>query len=278
MLANTPYLWYFFQVTLFYFCKAVFRWKHYKNSIFSRAQLLGITDSKPLFEAPSQNGTFCNQKCPFLDYPLCLLKPQVFVVFGDFEWAQKKTIFQKQIVATKMRSFFNISNTNSVCLFFENAISAKKHLLCSQPPKTLFFWAFFFLIFCFPYFSFFLFFFLQHKKTKIESAHFFECLLTPWQTAKKLFSHPYTLFAFFKITKKHFKIGENKQKKSWTKFWRNLGPSVDSKDPILDQVLTLQHIYIYVVESKFAIVLSRKSVQGWVEDPSKIFCLFSPVL
>ena len=71
--------------------------------------------------------------------------------------------------------------------------------------------------------------------------------LTTWQIAKKLFSHPYTLFVFFKIPKKHYKIGEKQAKK-------NLGPSFDAtldqvltqKTQILDQVLTLQHIYICI--------------------------------
>ena len=38
MLANTPLFlvtFCFFQVALFYFCKAVFRWKHYKKTVFS---------------------------------------------------------------------------------------------------------------------------------------------------------------------------------------------------------------------------------------------------
>ena len=68
----------------------------------------------------------------------------------------------------------------------------------------------------------------------------------PDKLPKKLFSHPYTLFVFLKIPKKHYKTGENKQTKildqvltqPWTKFWLK-------KPQILDQVLTLQHIYIY---------------------------------
>ena len=49
-------------------------WKHYKNSVFSRTQLSGITDSKTPFGAPSQNGTFAT-KSATLGFPLCLLKP-----------------------------------------------------------------------------------------------------------------------------------------------------------------------------------------------------------
>ena len=77
IMANNPLLLVnvcLFQVTLFHVCKAVVCWKHHKNSVLSRAQLLGITDSKAPFEAPSQNGTFAT-KSSILGFPLCLLKP-----------------------------------------------------------------------------------------------------------------------------------------------------------------------------------------------------------
>ena len=95
--------------------------------------------------------------------------------------------------------------------------------------KTLFFWAFF-EIFLFHVFHVLSFSFSNMKKTKTKSAHFFSktLFLTPWQTAKKLFSHPYTLFVFFKIPKKHYKTGEKQANK-------NLGPGFDAT---LDQVLT----------------------------------------
>ena len=95
MLANIPQFLvnFVFQVTLFCFCKAVFRLKHYKNCVFSRTQRLGITDSKAPFEAPSQRWHFCNQKCHFGSSPVPAEAP-IFVVFGDFEWALKRTTFQ----------------------------------------------------------------------------------------------------------------------------------------------------------------------------------------
>ena len=67
-------LFFFYQVTLSHVCKAVFCWKHYKNSAFSRAQLLGITDSNAPLDAPSQNGNSAT-KSAILGFPLCLLKP-----------------------------------------------------------------------------------------------------------------------------------------------------------------------------------------------------------
>ena len=124
----------------------------------------------------------------------------------------------------------------------------KRPVFFTNTQKTQFFWVFFWN-FLFPFFSCFSFSFSTIKKTKTKSAHFFSktLFLTPWQTAKKLFSHPYTLFVFFKIPKKHYKIRENKQKKSWTKFWRNLGPSFDSKTPNLGPSFdSTAHIYIYI--------------------------------
>ena len=107
-------------------------------------------------------------------------------------------------------------------------LQKKTSFLHKHPKNTIFLG--FFWNFLFPFFSCFLFFFLQHKKDKNKKCTFFfeNPFLTPWQTAKKLFSHPYTLFVFFKIPKKHYKTGEKQAKK-------NLGPSFDAT---LDQVLT----------------------------------------
>ena len=131
--------------------------------------------------------------------------------------------------------------------FSKNWQFYKKNIFLHNHPKTLFFWAFF-EIFLFHFFHGFSFSFSNIQKTKTKSAHFFSktLFLTPWQTAKKIFSHPYTLFVFFKMPKKHYKTGENKQKKSWTKFWRNLGPSFDSKKPKSWTKFWLYSIYIYM--------------------------------
>ena len=75
--------------------------------------------------------------------------------------------------------------------------------------------------------------------------------LTPWETAQKIFSHPYTLFVFFVYdTPKHYKIGENKQKKSWTDFQLNLGQIFSSRNAKSWTDFQLYSIYIYIVESK----------------------------
>ena len=210
----------------------MFCWKYYKNSVFSRAQLLCIADSKAPFEGKPK-WHFCNQKCHFGCSPAPAETP-IFVVFGGFEWTQKRTIFAKQIVATKMRVFY-LPNTNSVCLFF-NAISAN-NLFCSQPPPKHYFsgpiWN---LV---SIFSYFLFFFLQHKEDKNKKCTFlFENpFLTPWHIAKNYFRTPTHHLCFKDAQKNTIKL--EKANKSWTKLWL--------KNQILDQVLTLQHIlYVYI--------------------------------
>ena len=76
---------------------------------------------------------------------------------------------------------------------------------------------------------------------------------------KNIFTPLHTICVFLRYPKKHYKTGENKQKKildqvltqPWTKFWLK-------KTQILDQVLTLQHIYIYV-----SLSLSLPLLLGW---------------
>ena len=174
----------------------MFLWKRYKNSIFSRAQLLGITDSKTTFEGPFPKWHFCDQKCHFGFSPVPAETP-IVVVFGDFEWAQEKGHFPKTDSCNENARFFNLPNTNSVCQFFKNAISAKTSF-CSQPPKKHYF-LFFFEISVSMFFIFF-FFFLQHKKNKkIKSAHSFSKPLfdTPTNCPKNVFAPLHTICVFF---------------------------------------------------------------------------------
>ena len=171
-----------------------------------------------------------------------------------------------------MRTFFSF-RTQIVFAYFSKKwhFYKKKTSFLRKHPKTLFFWVF--LTFSFSIFSCFLFFFLQHKKTKTKSAHFFSktFFLTPWQTAQKLFSHPYTLFVFFKIPKKHYKTGE-KQEKSWTKFWRNLGPSFDSKTPNLGPSFdSTAYIYIFFCFC-FIIYFLPRGWSAWVATLRSFLC------
>ena len=97
-----------------------------------------------------------------------------------------------------------------------------------------YFSGFFFEIFLF-HFSYFPVYFFQHKKEKNKKCTFFfeNPFLTPWQTAKKYFRTPTHYLWFLTYPKNTIKLGKTSQKKSWTKFWRNLGPSSVSKNPNL---------------------------------------------
>ena len=122
---------------MFFFCR-----KHYKISAFSRSQLLWITNRKAPFRGPFPKWHFCKQKCHFW-FSLVPAEAPIFVVFGDFLRAQKRTIFQKQLASTKRRVFY-LPNTNSVRLFFwENAILTQKSLLFTTTPKHKFSVSFF---------------------------------------------------------------------------------------------------------------------------------------
>ena len=126
----------------------------------------------------------------------------------------------------------------------------KKTSFLHKHPKNTIFLVFFFEIFFFHFFHVFSFSFSNIKKTKTKSAHFFfenSFFDTLTNSQKKYFRTPTHYLCFFKIPKKHYKTGEKQTKKildqvltqPWTKFWLK-------KPQILDQVLTLQHIYIYM--------------------------------
>ena len=84
----------FGKFLFFTYTKAAFCWKHDKNSVLSRAQLLCITDgiSRPLPKTP-----LWKQKGAIWGSPLCLLKPY-FVAFGSFLWSEKRETFKTDSV------------------------------------------------------------------------------------------------------------------------------------------------------------------------------------
>ena len=154
---------------------------------------------------------------------------------------QKKYHFPKTDSCNENAHLFFTFRTQIVFAYF----SKKWHLYKKRPvfftntQKTLF--SGLFLNFLFPSFSCFLFFFLQHKKTKTKSAHFFRkpFFWHPDKLPKNYFRTP-THYLFLIYPKNTIKLRKNKQKKildqvltqPWTKFWLK-------KPQILDQVLTL---------------------------------------
>ena len=172
--------------------------------VFSRAQLLCITDSKAPFRWEI---------------------PVFFVVFGDFVWLQKSVIFQKQILAAQ-NALCLPSNTN--CLpIFQKLPSLQKKLFCSQPPPKHFFFFSRFTFSIFFIFSLFLFFPTKKIKTKVHIFLSKKPLLTPWQTNRT----PTHYVWFLRYPKNTIKLGKNQRQNniSWTKFWPNLGPNFDSR-------------------------------------------------
>ena len=94
----------FCSTYIFCFWKAVFLWKHYKHSVFSKAQLFKNTVSKPHFFTHVKKHLF-PKKGVIFGFGLFPLKP-LFYSFSWFElfWAQN-IFWPKQIVCTKTRVF-----------------------------------------------------------------------------------------------------------------------------------------------------------------------------
>ena len=93
-----------FSTYSFCFWKAVFCWKHYKNSFsrkhsFSKTQLV-----KPTFSTMSKN-TFFQKKVSFLLFCNFHWNPYFYNVSCFALFWSKKTFWPKQIVCTKVRVF-----------------------------------------------------------------------------------------------------------------------------------------------------------------------------
>ena len=117
-----------------------------------------------------------------------------------------------------MRTFFDLPNTNSVCLFcLKNDVFTKKTSLLHKHPKKH---------------SFSGLFFLQHKKDKNKKCTIFFRIPFFWHPDKlpKNFFAPLHTICVFSDAQKHYKTGGGGKQANKT-----LGPSFDAT---LDQVLT----------------------------------------
>ena len=122
----------------------------------------------------------------------------------------------------------------------------------NHPKNTIFLifvWNFRFPCFLFSYF---LFSFSNIKRQNQKCRCFYRrpIFWHPDNLPKNFFSHPYTLFVLFKITKNTINWGKTSKNKSWTKFWRNLGPSFDSKKPKSWTKFWLYSGYIYIYRER----------------------------
>ena len=246
MLANNPLFlvnFCFFQLTLFYFCKAVCVAENTIEIVFSAEHSFCASQiAKPPFEGPSQNGPF-ETKSAILGFPCACWSPYFCSVWWFGMVTKESAIFPKQIVATKMRVLLYLPNTNSVCRFFKQCHFRKK--IVHNHPKTLFFS--FFVEISFSKFFIFLFFFFQHKKTKSRSALFFwkkkNFFYTLTNCPKNIFAHLHTICDFSDVRGK-----QAKQNLFWPSFWPSPGPSFDSKNPNLGPSFfdSTTHIHIHI--------------------------------
>ena len=149
---TTPYFWYLFQLTLFYFCKLCFA-ENTKKTVFSAEHSFSVSE---------------------IVSPLSRETP-VFVVFGAFVWLQRKCHFPKTDSCNENAHFY-LPNTHSVCLFSKKAI---KDMFVRNHPKHYF--LAFFEICLFHLFHPFSFSFFQHKRDKNRKCIFYrKPPLTPW--------------------------------------------------------------------------------------------------
>ena len=88
ILANYPLFLVIFSTYTLLFLQICVLLKTLWNSVFSRAQLLCITDSKTPFRGPLPKWHFWNQKCHF-GFSHVPAETPMFVVFGDFVWLKR---------------------------------------------------------------------------------------------------------------------------------------------------------------------------------------------
>ena len=247
MLANNSQFLVNFCFLNLLFLQSCICWKQNKNSVFSRAQLLCITDSKNPLSRPLHKMALLQPKVPFWVFPCACWNP-CFCSVWWFCMVTKMYHFPKTDSVNENVHFY-LPNTNSVCLFSKNAILAK-NVLFTTTQKCNF--SVFDFSFCFSIFLIFLFCFLQHKKTKTKTHFCWKPYLTPRQPAKKIFATLHNI-SDFTNTKKNFELGGKAKKKSLDQFLTQPWTIWPKQRQILDQFSTLQHarthIYIYAVGS-----------------------------
>ena len=147
-----------------------------------------------------------------------------------------------------MRVFFSLPDTNSVRQFllkihFFFAFSHFWRTTLKKPYFYRVFWPF-----PFYYFSIFQFLFSNIKKEKTKNAIFFSktSFWHPPNFAKTLFWHTVALFVFLKMPPKHYKNGENNEKKNLDHFLTlNLDHFLTLEPPNLGPLFNFT-AYIYI--------------------------------
>ena len=126
-------------------------------------------------------------------------------------------------------------------------LQKKKKTFCFTATQKHYFSVF---LFPFPLFSYCPFYLFQHKKRQNKKCTFFYRKPFFWYPDKlpnNYFRAPTHYLCFLDQQKKHYKTGENKQKKSWTDFQRNLGRISTQNPPNLGRIFnSTAYIYIYI--------------------------------
>ena len=105
----------FFSTYSFCFWKAVFCWKHYKNSVFRKHSFPKTQLVKPTFPTMSKN-TFFKKRCHFCFWAISAETP-IFIVFPALHCFGPKKILAKTDSCNENARFFSLPDTNSVRQF-----------------------------------------------------------------------------------------------------------------------------------------------------------------
>ena len=202
-------------------CKSCVLLKTLENSVFSRTQLLWITDSKNPFRDPFQ-------KTPFLKKMIfrfcCACWNPCFCSVLWFYTNKKRIIPQTDNVDEHASFAFPTQVVLcNFCHFWQDPLFF--------PPTQKHYSSGHVLQFSFLSFSSFLFVFLQHKKAK-ENKNLSENLIfdIPTILENTIFAPLLTIWDLQHAPKRH-KTGENKQNKSWTRYWHSTWTRYWLKNP-----------------------------------------------
>ena len=137
MLANNPQFlvnFCFFQLTLFYFCKAVFCQKHYKNCVFSRTHSFCVSQivKTPFERLPKM--ALLKPLVPFWVFPCACWNPSSYSVWW-FCMVTKTVTFPKTDSVDENACFCLTFRTQIVLAYFSKQRLFSKKPVCSQQRK-----------------------------------------------------------------------------------------------------------------------------------------------
>ena len=148
----------FFWTYSFCFWKAVFCWKHYKNSVFRKTQLFKNTVSKTHFFTHVKKTPFSKKRCHFGFWAISAETP-IFIVFPALHCFGPKKILAKTDSCNENAFLFSLPDANSVRQFLQKNLFFSFFTFLHGHLKKKPIFIGFFAIFLFFVFSFFCFYF-----------------------------------------------------------------------------------------------------------------------